>query len=86
MQKKLRWVEIDDLKYVRVLQDIPDGDAEVNELCTGCVFKQGELEPYCMSISCGEQKHEQSIHYKYIPIEPQHIPNLSKRKDKVWQS
>lgn len=86
MKKKLRWVEIDDLKYVRVLQDIPDGHADANELCRGCVFEEGELESYCMSIHCTEDEFKKSTHYKYIPIEPQHIPNLRNRKDKVWQS
>lgn len=69
---KLRWVEIDGMKYVGV--DSEDYD------CTRCVFDDDTpLQDYCGKIKT-------CIGINFIPLEPQHIPHLYKRGKTKWQN
>jgi len=67
--KKLRWVEAQGMKYVRI--------PEVDD-CTGCDFDKGEM--YCGQVIC---KGENGNGWIYIPLEVQHIPHLTKKGKKL---
>jgi hypothetical protein len=69
---KLRWVEIDGMKYVGEYEDDYDH-------CSKCVFYRGNLEDYCAKISY-------CANLVFVPLEPQHIPNLRKRGKTKWLS
>ena len=68
---KLRWVEIDGMKYVGEHQD------DYNH-CRPCVFFKGELEGRCVQIkTCNN--------LIFTPLEPQHIPHLRKVGKTKWR-
>lgn len=69
---KLRWVEIDGMKYVEDYEDDYDH-------CGRCVFNTEALEDYCKKVDC-------SAHVVFIPLEPQHIPHLRKIGKTKWLS
>jgi hypothetical protein len=62
---KLKWVEINGMKYVADHEDDHDH-------CARCAFNGNfdSLDDYCGHVAC------ESI--VFIPLEPQHIPNLRK--------
>lgn len=70
--KKLRWVEIDGMKYVGV-------EAEYHD-CSSCVFTAyAPLEEYCEKIkTCKETN--------FVPLEVKHIPFLKARGKTKWQN
>lgn len=70
--KKLRWVEIDGLKYVAEQEDDYDH-------CRRCAFNGDDpLGDYCGQVAC--------VEVTYIPLEPQHIPRLRKVGKTKWRS
>jgi len=68
---KLKWVEIDGMKYVEQYEDDHDH-------CFNCVFNAVELDDYCGQVSCAN--------LIYVPLEPQHIPHLRKVGKTKWQN
>jgi len=68
---KLKWIQLKGMIYVADPEDDYDH-------CRRCVFND-ELasEIYCRQVSCQENV--------YIPLEPQHIPNLRKVGKTKWQ-
>lgn len=75
-KRKLRWVEIDGMKYVGITAESESAE----HVCEGCVFDDYKpLESYCREVFCkGLQA--------YVPIEVQHIPNLRKVGKTKWRN
>ena len=70
---KLRWVEIDGMKYVGEYEDDYDH-------CARCAFNSNSwlVTEYCGQIkNCGN--------LIFIPLEPQHIPHLRKVGKTKWR-
>ena len=68
---KLRWLEIEGMKYVGVHEDDYDH-------CARCVLKPTDMDSYCGQVECNN--------ITYIPLEPQHIPHLRKVGKTKWQN
>ena len=60
---KLKWVELHGLKYVEDFEDD-------HNHCVRCAFYDDAFNLYCKQVDCKE--------FVFIPLEPQHIPNLRK--------
>jgi hypothetical protein len=76
MTRKLMWVEAKGMKYVGV----HDNDAQ----CEGCVFDDGHpLEAHCGIIPCRTDDVYGHRSLIYVPLEPQHIPNLRAKGRKI---
>jgi len=69
---KLRWVEIDGMKYVEQYEDD-------HHHCRCCVFNDHELDKYCRQVDCSDE-------IIFVPLEPQHIPNLRVKGKTKWLS
>ena len=67
---KLRWVEIDGMKYVENYED------DYNH-CARCSLEDLPVS-FCKQVDC-------SANIVFIPLELQHIPNLRKRGKTKWQ-
>lgn len=69
---KLRWIEVKGLIYVEDFEDD-------HHHCRRCVLNDHELTDYCnQAPNCDTNV--------FIPLEPQHIPNLRKKGKTKWQS
>ena len=61
---KLKWVELHGMRYVEDYEDD-------HNHCARCAFYGGALDKYCEEI-------KKCNNIVFIPLEPQHIPNLRK--------
>ena len=68
---KLKWVELNGMKYVE------DYETDYNH-CARCAFEDDDFNVYCKQVNCRA--------FVYIPLEPQHIPNLRKVGKTKWLS
>jgi hypothetical protein len=66
---KLRWAEIDGMKYVAVPEDDYDH-------CRKCAFLPDDMTDYCNQVECAS--------ITFIPLEPQHIPHLRVKGKTKW--
>jgi len=67
---KLKWVELHGMKYVEEYEDDHDH-------CVRCAFFNASVD-FCKQVQCDSNV--------FIPLEPQHIPNLRKVGKKLWQN
>ena len=72
---KLRWVRIHEMIYVEDFEDDYDH-------CRRCAFNSDELIDYCGETPNCESDGKSNV---WIPLEPQHIPNLRKKGKTKWQ-
>ena len=68
---KLKWVELNGMKYVEDYEDD-------HNHCARCVFSEEPLDDYCEQVGCAS--------IVFIPLEPQHIPNLRKVGKTKWRN
>ena len=68
---KLKWVELNGMKYVEDYEDD-------HNHCARCAFYDDAFNSYCKQVPCKA--------YVFIPLEPQHIPNLRKVGKTKWRN
>ena len=67
---KLRWIEVEGMKYVADYEDD-------HNHCVRCAFFEASV------VLCRQVKCDSNV---FIPLEPQHIPNLRKIGKTKWLS